>query len=144
MVLADLLHDTHVTAIQRGLAGLSGEATLVGVVRRPSNELLSVVDENHPSLAPPATVRDEFEHRYEEFKMRGMCAEGAHNAAWEAEDIDDRYCSYVDGDSDARAAVTRLAERLRTGEELVLVCSAETAKTRSHRTLLREVLSERL
>lgn len=136
MALADLLHDTHVTAIQHGLTEISDEAMLVGVVRRPSNKFLSVVDENYSSLALPATVRDEFEQRYEDFKMRGMCAEGAHNAAWEAEDIDDRYCSYVESNSDAQAAVTQLADRLRTEEELILVCSAETAKTRSHRTLL--------
>ncbi|ESP90112.1 DUF488 family protein, N3 subclade [Candidatus Halobonum tyrrellensis] len=138
------LHETHVTAIQRGLTGLPDGTTFVGAVRRPSRGVLSAVDENHPALAPPATVLDEFERRCEEFKMRGMCAEGAHNAAWEAEGVDGRYRAYVDGESEAQAAVTRLVERLRAGEELAVVCSAETARLRSHRTVLREILSDRL
>lgn len=73
-----------------------------------------------------------------------MCAEGAHNAAWEAEGVDERYHSHLAGDPDARDAVAELAGRLRAGEELVLVCSADGASRRSHRTLLRERIVDRL
>ncbi|AEN06104.1 hypothetical protein Halar_2450 [halophilic archaeon DL31] len=77
-----LLEDTYVAALQHGLGDVS-EATLVGVVRRPTGWFRTTVDENSQTLEPPADLLDEFKQRHEDFKMQGLCDEGAHNAAWD-------------------------------------------------------------
>ena len=50
---ASAIEDTYVTAVQHNLADLPAGATLVGVVRQPTEWFRSTVDENHPALGPP-------------------------------------------------------------------------------------------
>lgn len=140
MSVDDYLLDTYVAALQHSLVELPEEATLVGVVRRPTGGFSSVVDENHPSLGPPSELLDEFTQRHEDFKMRGMCDEGAHNAAWEALTFGDRYREYLETDSNAQRDVSSLVERLRSEEQLVLVCFENTNQKRCHRTILKDHL----
>lgn len=144
MTSADLLADTYAPALQHGLVDPPEEATLVGVARRPTGLFSSAVDENYPSLGPPRSLLDEFEHRYEDFKLQGMCDEGAHNAAWEDRNFEERYRSHLMESADARRAISALTDRIRAGERLVLVCHENTDQKRCHRTLLREHITARL
>ena len=144
METASPVGDTYVAAIQHDLVDLPAEATIVGVVRRPTGWFRSTVDENHPSLGPPPELLDEFKQRHEDFKLQGMCDEGAHNAAWEELGFDDRYRTYLDETSAARDAVSELVNRLETGEELILVCFENPKKKRCHRTVLRDHITARL
>jgi uncharacterized protein YeaO (DUF488 family) len=132
------VRDASLAAVERELADVSEDATLVGLVRTPSPDFRATVDENRPALAPPPTLREAFERRREDLRMRGLCAEGAHNAAWEEVGVDERYAARLDGP--AADALADLADRLRDGEDLVLVCDATTGR-RSHRTVVRERLS---
>ncbi|WP_246391915.1 hypothetical protein [Halosimplex pelagicum] len=93
MTTSDILDDTHVAALQHDLADVPAEATLVGVVRRPTGWFRSTIDENYPVpvLGSPADLFDEFKQRQEDFTIRGMCDEGAHNAAWDEVGFEDRY-----------------------------------------------------
>lgn len=141
---SDLLGDTYVQALQHGLVDPPDEATLVGVVRRPTGGCSSVVDENHSALGLPLSLLDEFEQRYEDFKLHGMCDEGAHNAAWEECNVEERYRSHLTESSDAQKAVSALTARLRAGERLALVCQENTDQKRCHRTLLCDHITERL
>lgn len=136
------LHDTYVAALQHGLADVPETATLVGVVRRPTPWFHAAVDENRPALAPPPALLDEVEQRRERLAMRGLCAEEAHNAAWEGVDFGSRYREHLRSDEEARATLSDLRERLAGGESLALVCFENTAKKRCHRTALRELLVE--
>lgn len=144
MSTTDLLRDTYVMALQHGLVDLPEEATLVGVVRRPTGWFVSAVDENYPTLGPPPNLLDEFKQRHEDFKMQGMCDEGAHNAAWEELGFEERYHTYLDETPDARDALSELVDRLRAHEELVFVCYENTNQKRCHRTVLRERVTTEL
>jgi hypothetical protein len=110
----------------------------VGVVRRPTGWFRSVVDENRLALGPPPALLDEFKRRKQAFELRGMCDEGAHNAAWNDVGFADRYRTHLDESEAAREAVVELAARLRAGESLVLVCYENPGQKRCHRTLLRD------
>lgn len=144
MSSSDLLGDTYVAALQHDLVDVPPEATLVGVVRRPTGRVRPTVDENYPALGPPEDLLDEFKQRHEDFKMQGMCDEGAHNAAWNEVGFEDRYRSHLTDAAEAREAVDELTGRLRDGEQLVFVCFENTDQKRCHRTLLEEHLTAQL
>jgi uncharacterized protein YeaO (DUF488 family) len=135
------VEETYAAAIQHDL--YDGDATRVGVVRRPTGWFRAVVDENVPAVAPPEELLDEAKQRHEELKLAGMCDEGAHNAAWEETDFETRYHEHLDTDADAQAAVEALLARVRAGEDLALVCFEGDAK-RCHRRVLRARLRDRL
>lgn len=142
--MAARLHDTYVAALRHDLADVPEEATLVGVVRRPTRWFSAAVDENRPELGPPSDLLDEFKRRHEEMKMQGLCDEGAHNAAWDEVSFETRYRTYLAESDDAREAVDALSGRLRGGEALALVCYENTDKKRCHRTVLRDHLASLL
>lgn len=144
MKTTGVLRETYVAALQHDLVELPEEPTLVGVVRQPTGWFRSAIDENYPVLGPPPTLLDEFKQRHEEFKMQGMCDEGAHNAAWTEVGYDERYQTYLEQTADAKEAVATLVDRLQSGEQLVLVCYENTNQKRCHRTLLRERIAARL
>ncbi len=133
--------DTYVAALQHDLADLPADARRVGVVRKPTPWFHGVVDENRPALGPPRDLLDEFQAREDEFKLQGMCDEGAHNAAWEELDFEERYRDHLDADA-ARAAVEDLCDLLESGTDVALVCYENTDQKRCHRTALRDVLDE--
>ncbi|APX96553.1 DUF488 family protein, N3 subclade [Natronorubrum daqingense] len=134
------LADTYVAAIQHDLASLPAEATLVGVVRQPTSWFHAAVDENYPELGPPADLLESFQSTVEDYKMRGLCEEGAHNAAWEEVDFEERYRSSLEDSSKAREARSDLETRLESGESIALVCFENTDSKRCHRTILHDVL----
>ena len=137
------LADTYVAAIQHELASIDSEATLVGVVRRPTGWFHATVDENIPALGPPEELLVETKSTADDLKLRGLCDEEAHNAAWEQVGFAKRYRTYLCESDEALAALDRLRGRLESGESLVLVCFENTAKKRCHRTILRAVLDDR-
>jgi uncharacterized protein YeaO (DUF488 family) len=102
-----------------------------------------LVDENHPELGPPEELRSAMRTLRESFAARGMCEEGAHNAAWEETEFAARYREYLDGAEAAREVLRTLVSRITAGEDLHLVCF-EGENVRCHRHLLRDHLRERL
>jgi uncharacterized protein YeaO (DUF488 family) len=134
--------ETYAAALQHDLHD-PGDATLVGVVRRPPGWFHGAVDENHRELGPPEALLEETKQRQEEFEVQGMCTEGAHNAAWEETRFADRYRAYLDDADEAAAALADLAARVHGGEDLTLVCF-EGEDKRCHRHLLLERLRDRL
>jgi uncharacterized protein YeaO (DUF488 family) len=137
------LYDTYVAALQHELADLPTGTYVVGVVRRPTRWFYATVDENYRSLGPPSTLLDEFAQERDDLKMAGLCDEGAHNAAWENLDFERRYREYLETD-EPQSALASVARRLREGETVALVCYENTEQKRCHRTVLRDVLTERM
>ncbi|ADD04095.1 uncharacterized protein Nmag_0508 [Natrialba magadii ATCC 43099] len=137
------LTDTYVAALQHGLADVPPETTLVGVVRSPTSWFHAAVDENVPELGPPAALLDAVQTAEDDLKMRGICDEEAHNAAWDQVGFGDTYRKHLQTADDADRALESLANRLTAGESLALVCYENTEKKRCHRTILREVLESR-
>jgi uncharacterized protein YeaO (DUF488 family) len=134
--------ETYQAALAHDLVD-TGDATLVGVVRRPTGWFHSSVDENVPALAPPADLLDETKQRAEELKLAGLCDEEAHNAAWAETEFENRYRQYLAETPAAEEAVDALVERVRDGESICLVCF-EGEKKRCHRHLLRAELTRQL
>ncbi|WP_254769361.1 DUF488 family protein [Salinilacihabitans rarus] len=134
------LADTYVAALRHDLAAVDPEATLVGVVRKPTSWFHAAVDENVPELGPPEDLLAAVERAETDLKMRGFCEEEAHNAAWDRVGFERAYREHLAEDPAATAALAALDERLESGESLVLVCYENTEKKRCHRTILRDVL----
>lgn len=135
--------ETYHTALQHDLVSLSGDESLVGVVRRPTGWFEGAVDENHPELGPPDDLLDAFKDRHEDLKIQGMCDEGAHNAAWEELGFEERYREHLETSEDAAAVVDDLVSRVRSGEDIVLVCF-EAENKRCHRHELVSIIEERV
>jgi hypothetical protein len=133
------LRETSVEALAHGLVDLPDDATDVGVDRRPTPRMRAAVDEIRPELGPPATLLDDFTAARDDLKMQGLCAEGAHNAAWENVAFGRRYADYLADSERARESLEELRRRRDAGERLVIVSEADGGK-RSHRTPLRERL----
>ena len=138
------LSDTYLAALQHDLIELPTATTRVGVVRKPAPWFHAAVDENVPELGPPASLLESVQEAEADLKMQGLCAEGAHNAAWDRVDFGERYRSSLEESSAAESALEELAARLESGESLALVCYENTEKKRCHRTILREVLERRV
>ncbi|OVE85581.1 DUF488 domain-containing protein [Natronolimnobius baerhuensis] len=132
--------DTYVAALQHDLADVPADATLVGVVRRPTSWFHAAVDENYPELGPPTNLLEAVREAEDEMKLQGLCEEGAHNAAWETVEFGEQYRQYLEESADARAALEDLEDRLERGESLALVCYENTDKKRCHRTICRDRL----
>ncbi|MFB6270980.1 MAG: DUF488 family protein, partial [Halobacterium sp.] len=130
------LSDTYVAALQHDTAEIPADATLVGVVRRPTGWFSGAVDENVPAVAPPEDVLDDAKARESELAERGVGDAEANRRAWDDVDFAARYRDHLATDA-ARAAVDDLAARLRSGESLALVCFENTDEKRCHRTILR-------
>lgn len=131
---------THADALRRGRADAPDGATKLGVVRRPPGGFRAAVDENLPALGPPASLLEAFRRERDDMQMRGLCEEGAHNAAWDAVGFDERYRAYVTEDGTARAALASVRERVASGEDVTLVGVENAEKRRSHRTALEDLL----
>lgn len=135
------VRETYHAALAHGLVDLPQGTSRIGVVRRPTSWFHGEIDENVPELAPPEELLDAFQQRREDFKMQGMCEEGAHNAAWEELGFEERYREHLDT-PDARAALSALADRVASGEDVALVCYEGDSK-RCHRHALEEELATR-
>jgi len=135
--------ETYVAAVQHELMEFDRDEHLAGVVRRPTGWFHASVDENYPELAPPEDLLSETKQCTEEFKMQGMCEEGAHDAAWDDTDFDRRYREYLDDSEAAAERLAALAHRARDGQPVVLVCFEGDSK-QCHRHHLLERLVDRL
>ena len=134
--------ETYAAALREDLVNVDG-ATLVGVARRPTSRFRALVDENYPDLGPPEALLEEARSRREDLKARGLCEEGAHNAAWEDTRFASRYEDHLDATDGVEERLAALADRVRGGEDVVLVCFPGENE-RCHRRLLGERLRNRL
>lgn len=137
--MSGCIDETYAAAIQHDIH--QGDGTLVGVVRRPPGWFHAQVEENHRSLGPPDALLDEVKDRQEELQTRGICEEGALNAAWEEIDFERRYREYLDAEEPD--ALGELVDRAHDGEDLTLVCFEADGK-RCHRHVLLDILRDRI
>lgn len=137
------VRETYHAALQHDLITLEGDERLVGVVRRPTRWFGGAVDENRSALGPPPALLDEFKDRHESLKARGLCDEGAHNAAWEEINYERRYRDHLERDPAAQTALDELIEVVTSGEPIVLVCYEGDDKA-CHRHIVKDVIENRL
>jgi hypothetical protein len=140
---AGAVRETYHAAIQHDLVDIDGDDHLAGVVRRPTGWFRGTVDANYSALGPPESLLEETKARQEELAVAGFCDEEAHNAAWDETDFEARYRAYLEESAGAADALERLADRVRGGQTVLLVCF-EGEDKRCHRRLLVEELRLRV
>jgi hypothetical protein len=119
---------------------VGGDPVWVGVVRSPPGWFERHVDGSHPALGLPSETRETLERRRRDLRMQGLCAEGAHNAAWEELDVDGRYRDHLSNaaNGEVRDALDSLAAFVEAGR--VVVATDRRPGFRCHRTVLSSVL----
>jgi hypothetical protein len=110
----------------------------VGVVRAPPEWFSRRVDSVRTALGLPSETTERLDRRRRDFRMQGLCADGAHNAAWDELDVDDRYRDHLSTDA-AHEALASLDARVRAGQRVVLATTRRPG-VRCHRTTLAAVL----
>jgi hypothetical protein len=107
------------------------EPLWVGVARSPPAWFARRVDVSRPVFGLPAALRDDLARRRRDLRTRGLCEEGAHNAAWAELGLDERYREHLSSDA-THEALLALAAR---GRPLVLATDRRPG-FRCHRTVL--------
>lgn len=110
----------------------------VGVVRSPPGWFRRRVDVALPALGLSVETHETLVRRRRDLRMQGLCVEGAHNAAWEELDVDERYRAHLSSE-DAREALASLA--VRTERERIVLATDRQPGFRCHRTVLASVLA---
>jgi hypothetical protein len=132
----------HAVAVRSRVDGVGNEPAeepvWLGVVRSPPAWFRRRVDEQRPELGVPAATQEALDRRRRDLRMQGLCAVGAHNAAWAELNVDARYRSEVAGD--AADVISSLASR---GRPVVLATDRQPG-ARCHREVLAALLRERV
>lgn len=107
---------------QSRLASFSndGETTYIGIANADREDYLDGVDETEQRLAPPDELFWQWYKTRERF-MEDMMEKSAHNEALSRVDYFERFEEYLN-DPEAQSAITQITERVRSGEDIVLVC----------------------
>lgn len=119
----------------------NGETTFVGIARSDKQSYLDTVDETETRLAPPKRL---FSQWYETKKNleQTMLDANAHNEAMDRIDYFERFDDHLNSRA-AQEALTTLTERVRRGEDIVLVCYCDGEK-QCHRHPVAERIKARL
>lgn len=99
----------------------SDDTTYIGIANSEREDYLDAVDETEPRLAPPSALFHQWYNTRERLMDEGMLERNAHNEALDRVNYFDRFGSYLN-ESDPQAAIAQIVERVRNGEEVVLVC----------------------
>jgi hypothetical protein len=109
----------------------------VGVAQSPPGWFERRVDVVHSVLGLPAETREALSRRRRDLRMQGVCAEGAHNAAWAELAVDDRYRNCLSRE-ESRAALESVAALAARGT--VVLATDRRPGFRCHRTVLAAAL----
>jgi hypothetical protein len=112
-------------------------AVWVGVTRSPPGWFRRRVDRTEPAAGLTGELTAALDRRRRELRMRGLCAEGAHNAAWEELGVDSRYRETLSREA-ARTALRSVA----SVEQPVVLATTRRPGFRCHRGVLADVLRE--
>lgn len=119
----------------------SSDSTLIAVVSDPVPEVFELCDEHIPELGMPLWKLDSF--RKARSGRSSYDPVEQHNQAYLREECDKTYRSHLQYNEAASDAVERLAERVRSGEDITLVCF-ESGQKKCHRYALKEWLESRV
>jgi hypothetical protein len=121
--------------------GVSSDATFIGVVSKPTEEMKELTDEIMPCLGMPEKYLSKFLKRRSEYRMNSAI-DNPTNRAYDDLELDDKYTEHVRDSEKAQSAIASLVSRLDDGEEVTLVCYEESHQ-RCHRHLLMEMIDSR-
>lgn len=129
---------------QSRLASFGSEngTTYVGIANSEREDYLDAVDETEPRLAPPSALFHQWYSTRERLMDEGHLEVNAHNEALDVVNYFERFESHLN-DGDAQEALTKLTERIRQGEDIVLVCYCGDGR-QCHRHPVAERIKARL
>jgi len=115
-----------------------GDETYVGIVYSANDEMRRAVDEVDSRLAPSKQLFQRWYSERESLRDRGMNAIQAHNRAFRLVRYRSRFLDEID-----ETVFDEYAERIRDGENIVLVCYCGNGRE-CHRFIVKEKIHERL
>jgi len=122
--------------------GSDVKETKISVMSSPNEDMLSVVDEAYPELGMPEKLLQKFWKRRSDYRMNSAI-DDPHNRAYTELNLDEEYREYIRGSQEAQRALSELVNRVRSGEQVTLVCVEESHEM-CHRHVLREMLLTRI
>ena len=120
----------------------SGETAYIGIANSEDGTYADVIDETEQRLAPPDDLFYQWYNTRKSMMQDGMLETNAHNKALEEIDYFERFAKYLNT-TRAQEAITAITERVRAGEDIVLVCYCGGAK-QCHRHPVAERIQARL
>lgn len=138
---AELADDYEESQATLGEYGTS-TPTRVAVVSKVDEADRQMVDEWLPSLGMPEEILSKFHRRRSEYR-RNSAVDDPHNRAYDELDLDSLYREYVQESTNVQRTINQLVERVKSGEEITLVCF-EGDDERCHRHLLQQMITSRL
>lgn len=128
---------------QSRISSFGGTAgtTYVGIANVERDDYLDIVDETDQRLAPPDELFWQWYHTRDELSDE-LLETNAHNVALDRIDYFERFEDYLNTPV-AQEALAQLTERVRRGEDIILVCYCSDGK-QCHRHPVSERIRSRL
>lgn len=121
MSLSDAKQDAASQQSRLASFGSDSGTTYLGIANIERDDYLDFVDETEDRLAPRDELFYQWLNTRKNLQSDGMLERNAHNEALDRIDYFERFESDLN-DADAQAAITQITERVRNGEDIVLVC----------------------
>jgi hypothetical protein len=125
-----------------GAFGSDEGTTYIGIANADREDYLDAVDETEERLAPPDELFWQWYNTRQRMMDNGQLERNAHNEALETVNYFERFEDYLN-EPEPQAALTQITERVRDGEEIVLVCYCGEGK-QCHRHPVAERITARL
>jgi len=116
--------------------------TYLGIANADREDYLDAVDETDERLAPPDELFWQWYNTRQRMMDEGMLEVNAHNEALEVTNYFERFEEYLNR-PDPQSAITQVTERVRSGEDIVLVCYCGEGR-QCHRHPVAERITARL
>lgn len=119
------------------------EDTTIAIVRKPGNSsIVTYCDEHMPELGMPRKPLQLF-HELRAGYQTNSAVSDPHNKAFADAKLEKEYHEYIRTSGQAQKAIDEIAQRVRFGENIRLVCYEEDGE-RCHRHLLLNIIEERI
>lgn len=128
------------SSAQSSLADYGSTETFVGIVHSPNDKLRDTVDRNDRRLAPPSDLFTDWRAERQRCRNDGLGGSEAHNRAFDSVNYRDRYRRYLD---DKDHVLDEYADRIHSGETIVLVCFCENGQY-CHRHIAKDCIFQHL
>lgn len=115
--------------------------TTIAVVSDPTGQITEVCDEFIPELGMPEDELNNFRFTRSSLDIEDDIKR--HNKAVEKVELEKKYKSYLNSDSNAQEEIDKICKRIEQGENITLVCFEKKPKW-CHRHILVEYIRERV
>lgn len=121
--------------------GVDDLGTTIAVVSDPTGQITEVCDEYIPELGMPEDELNNFRFIRSNLDIDDDIKR--HNKAAEKVELERKYKSYLNSDSNAQKRIQEICERLKDGENITLVCFEKDPKW-CHRHILVDYIRSKI